>query len=200
MSSHWQLNGMKKEWQKLKRQKTNMLIMSCKQHMKIWPLQAGSLSSPASNPPDFQVNKPAHPAGFIIGKINLAPEAGCPLRRRIITPASATRPRIAASAVAKNGRGDRIRTCDLLVPNQALYQAKLHPVKGHGMRAVRFCQRQRPKASGALSTSGLVAVAALSVVYQLFVRGLCPAGGRKVLIIASCLTGGRTPIYGPSIS
>src|SRR5688500_6575908 len=27
----------------------------------------------------------------------------------------------------ENGRGDRIRTCDLLVPNQALYQAKLHP-------------------------------------------------------------------------
>jgi hypothetical protein len=25
------------------------------------------------------------------------------------------------------GRGDRIRTYDLLVPNQALYQAKLHP-------------------------------------------------------------------------
>ena len=98
------------------------------------------------------------------------------------------------------GRGERIRTSGLYVPNVALYQAKLHPVKGHGMRAVRFCQRQRPKASGALSTSGLVAVAALSVVYQLFVRGLCPAGGRKVLIIASCLTGGRTPIYGPSIS
>ena len=30
----------------------------------------------------------------------------------------------------KNGRGDRIRTYDLLVPNQALYQAKLHPVTG----------------------------------------------------------------------
>ncbi len=28
--------------------------------------------------------------------------------------------------IQKN-RGDRIRTCDLLVPNQALYQAKLHP-------------------------------------------------------------------------
>ena len=28
------------------------------------------------------------------------------------------------------GRGDRIRTCDLLVPNQALYQAKLHPEMG----------------------------------------------------------------------
>ena len=27
----------------------------------------------------------------------------------------------------KVSRGDRIRTYDLLVPNQALYQAKLHP-------------------------------------------------------------------------
>ena len=26
-----------------------------------------------------------------------------------------------------NGRGDRIRTCDLVVPNHALYQAKLRP-------------------------------------------------------------------------
>ena len=26
-----------------------------------------------------------------------------------------------------NGRGDRIRTCDLYVPNVALYQAKLRP-------------------------------------------------------------------------
>ena len=31
---------------------------------------------------------------------------------------------------AKNGRGDRIRTYDLLVPNQTLYQAKLHPENG----------------------------------------------------------------------
>ena len=30
---------------------------------------------------------------------------------------------------ARSGRGDRIRTCDLLVPNQALYQAKLHPAQ-----------------------------------------------------------------------
>jgi hypothetical protein len=29
--------------------------------------------------------------------------------------------------VSVENRGDRIRTCDLLVPNQALYQAKLHP-------------------------------------------------------------------------
>ena len=27
----------------------------------------------------------------------------------------------------ENGRGDRIRTCDLVVPNHALYQAKLRP-------------------------------------------------------------------------
>ena len=29
----------------------------------------------------------------------------------------------------ESGRGDRIRTYDLLVPNQALYQTKLHPDK-----------------------------------------------------------------------
>ena len=34
-----------------------------------------------------------------------------------------------------NGRGDWIRTNDLLVPNQALYQAKLRPEK-EGSREV----------------------------------------------------------------
>ena len=33
----------------------------------------------------------------------------------------------APSGELRSGRGDRIRTYDLLVPNQALYQAKLHP-------------------------------------------------------------------------
>lgn len=28
-----------------------------------------------------------------------------------------------------NGRDDRIRTCDLIVPNDARYQAVLHPVE-----------------------------------------------------------------------
>ncbi len=32
-----------------------------------------------------------------------------------------------AGFLLEDGRGDRIRTYDLLVPNQALYQAKLHP-------------------------------------------------------------------------
>lgn len=34
-----------------------------------------------------------------------------------------------------NGREDRIRTCDLLVPNQALYQAKLLPENGAPKRS-----------------------------------------------------------------
>src|SRR5690606_1278308 len=36
-----------------------------------------------------------------------------------------------------SGRGDRIRTCDLYVPNVALYQTELHPAKEPGkIRAV----------------------------------------------------------------
>jgi hypothetical protein len=31
--------------------------------------------------------------------------------------------------ISKNGRGDRIRTCDLLLPKQALYQAELRPAR-----------------------------------------------------------------------
>jgi hypothetical protein len=34
---------------------------------------------------------------------------------------------VAQSHNTENGRGDRIRTCDLVVPNHALYQAKLRP-------------------------------------------------------------------------
>ena len=33
-------------------------------------------------------------------------------------------------ATAANSRGDMIRTCDLLVPHQALYQAELRPECG----------------------------------------------------------------------
>ena len=53
----------------------------------------------------------------------------CPVQ--LIRPSLHTRPRpkqvSAKPKVIKSGRGDRIRTYDLLVPNQALYQAKLHP-------------------------------------------------------------------------
>ena len=34
---------------------------------------------------------------------------------------------LAEGLLLKNNRGDRIRTCDLLVPNQTLYQAELRP-------------------------------------------------------------------------
>jgi hypothetical protein len=37
----------------------------------------------------------------------------------------------------KNGRGERIRTSGLLVPNQALYQAEPRPVTGENRRASR---------------------------------------------------------------
>jgi hypothetical protein len=33
-----------------------------------------------------------------------------------------------AGRIKENGRGERIRTSGLYVPNVALYQAKLHPV------------------------------------------------------------------------
>lgn len=38
-------------------------------------------------------------------------------------------------AAKRNGRGGEIRTLDLLLPKQALYQAKLHPVRStEGLR------------------------------------------------------------------
>ncbi len=50
-----------------------------------------------------------------------------------------------------DGRGDRIRTYDLLVPNQALYQAKLHPERtrasgGNELRA-DYCPVQRAQST-----------------------------------------------------
>ena len=35
--------------------------------------------------------------------------------------------RAACTRIEVRGRGDRIRTCDFLLPKQALYQAELHP-------------------------------------------------------------------------
>jgi hypothetical protein len=35
---------------------------------------------------------------------------------------------LAEGLISEKSRGDKIRTCDLLVPNQALYQAEPHPV------------------------------------------------------------------------
>ena len=34
---------------------------------------------------------------------------------------------LAEESFSEKSRGDRIRTCDLVAPNDALYQAELHP-------------------------------------------------------------------------
>ena len=55
-----------------------------------------------------------------------------------------TKPSAVKSPIASkeiDGRGGRIRTCDLLVPNQARYQASLRPDTGHCISILRFrCQ------------------------------------------------------------
>jgi site-specific DNA recombinase len=50
---------------------------------------------------------------------------------------------LAEGLLLKNSRGDRIRTCGLLVPNQTLYQAELRPVSG-------LSYSRRPEAKGNL--------------------------------------------------
>jgi hypothetical protein len=55
----------------------------------------------------------------------------------------------------RNGRGDRIRTYDLLVPNQALYQTKLHPEGAYRIRRITSCQTSHPD-NGVLGGSFLV--------------------------------------------
>jgi hypothetical protein len=50
-----------------------------------------------------------------------------------------TRVRLAEGAVnAMGGRGDRIRTCDILLPKQALYRAELHPEPGTAAMAAGY--------------------------------------------------------------
>jgi hypothetical protein len=44
---------------------------------------------------------------------------------------------ISAKPLVLPNRGDRIRTCDLVVPNHALYQAELRP----GIRPLACCRR-----------------------------------------------------------
>ena len=42
-------------------------------------------------------------------------------------------------SLKKSGRGDRIRTCDICVPNAALYQAELLPVTSEGGNLCQDC-------------------------------------------------------------
>ena len=41
---------------------------------------------------------------------------------------------------ASYGRADRVRTCDLLVPNQARYQLRYGPTPEEYSRAAGFCK------------------------------------------------------------
>ncbi len=55
----------------------------------------------------------------------------------------------------KIGRGDRIRTYDILVPNQARYRAALHPVRTFKRR--RIIRRQAPLPQRKTHPAGFVA-------------------------------------------
>ena len=64
----------------------------------------------------------ADPAGGVNGEKPRCPKAHQPLQRMGVPE----------EAHLKPGRGERIRTSGLYVPNVALYQAKLHPDLTHG--------------------------------------------------------------------
>jgi integrase len=64
-------------------------------------------------------------------------------------------PAVAVCREPLANRGDRIRTCDLLVPNQALYQAKLHPgVRGQRTPLCRGSQEGCPGVRNLLAYHG----------------------------------------------
>jgi hypothetical protein len=50
-----------------------------------------------------------------------------PTHRLHIIPAGINRYPSVRNGPKSIGRGDRIRTCDIYVPNVALYQSELHP-------------------------------------------------------------------------
>src|ERR1043165_4157709 len=93
----------------------------------------------------------------------------CGLLNRCGLDGMETAPRIekplpadAEATSERNGRGDRIRTCDLLVPNQALYQAKLHP--GHERGTVG----QGTEVSTTVSLTGRKAAGGVPAISRIF--------------------------------
>ena len=57
-----------------------------------------------------------------------------------------------------SGRGDRIRTCDLYVPNVALYQTELHPDEA------AYCIQSAPVGASSASISACAARSAAKMV------------------------------------
>ncbi len=74
--------------------------------------------------PDARGRPGAGAGAFHLGRLPRADAGSVPARDGM---AGVTRGTQRRALKRVDGRGDRIRTCDLLVPNQALYQAKLHP-------------------------------------------------------------------------
>ena len=73
-----------------------------------------------------------------LGLETLGPEVGSCTRGRKCKPIVPTkRKERVLRPLFSFGRSDKIRTCDLLVPNQALYQAEPHPVLSTGKRENR---------------------------------------------------------------
>ncbi len=63
--------------------------------------------------------RPSH-----VGRESFAADRGSEIKPQVESLPSVTVPKF----LGKDGRGERIRTSGLHVPNVALYQAKLHPV------------------------------------------------------------------------
>ena len=62
--------------------------------------------------------------------------------------------RLFSGTTSIDGRGDRIRTCDLYVPNVALYQTELHPdsARRGGARMITAAPLQRNVEPGCAGT------------------------------------------------
>ena len=72
---------------------------------------------------------------YLTAPAYLVPRTGLePVREKLPTDFKSVASAYSATPalIMKNGREDRIRTCDPLVPSQVLYQAELLPDDGHG--------------------------------------------------------------------
>ena len=68
------------------------------------------------------------PLNYTRTATNVVPRTGLePVREKLPTDFKSVASAYSATPANKNGREDRIRTCDPLVPSQVLYQAELLP-------------------------------------------------------------------------
>jgi hypothetical protein len=106
---------------RLRERRTNILVVDSNDGDDRLPEVAGISISP-----ERALRQSARSARSETGKLQRCCSCACPSTETPIPAITASLRRF-ANRGKESGRGDRIRTCDLLVPNQALYQAKLHP-------------------------------------------------------------------------